>query len=68
MNYNALDNKKKRSALSSRIVEKSMLGKAWVLADDVDNVNSDDLVKKILAGRGIRSDAEIKKFLNPSIK
>lgn len=68
MNYNALDNKKKRSALSSRIVEKSMLGKAWVLADGIDNVNSDDLVKKILAGRGISDEVEVKKFLNPSIK
>lgn len=68
MNYNALDNKKKRSALSSRIVEKSMLGKAWVLADGIDNVNSDDLVKKILAGRGISDEAEVKRFLNPSIK
>ena len=60
--------KKKRSALSSRIVEKSMLGKAWVLADGIDNVNSDDLVKKILAGRGISDEAEVKRFLNPSIK
>lgn len=68
MNYNALDNKKKRSALSSRIVEKSMLGKAWVLADGIDSVNSDDLVKKILAGRGISGEANVKKFLNPSIK
>lgn len=68
MDYNALDNKKKRSALSSRIVEKSMLGKAWVLADGIDNVNSDDLVKKILAGRGICADEDVKKFLNPSIK
>ena len=68
MNYNALDNKKKRSALSSRIVEKSMLGKAWVLADGIDNVNSDDLVKKILAGRGVSDEAEVKRFLNPSIK
>lgn len=68
MNYNALDNKKKRSALSSRIVDKSMLGKAWVLADGIDSVNSDDLVKKILAGRGISDEADVKKFLNPSIK
>ncbi len=45
-----------------------MLGKAWVLADGIDNVNSDDLVKKILAGRGISDEAEVKKFLNPSIK
>ena len=54
--------------MSSRIVEKSMLGKAWVLADGIDDVNSDDLVKKILAGRGICTDEDIKKFLNPSIK
>ncbi|MBO5946574.1 MAG: single-stranded-DNA-specific exonuclease RecJ [Alphaproteobacteria bacterium] len=54
--------------MSSRIVEKSMLGKAWVLADGIDNVNSDDLVKKILAGRGVSGEAEVKKFLNPSIK
>ncbi|MBQ5699915.1 MAG: single-stranded-DNA-specific exonuclease RecJ [Alphaproteobacteria bacterium] len=52
----------------SRIVEKSMLGKAWVMAGGVGDVNSDDLVKKILAGRGIVADAEVKKFLNPSIK
>ena len=45
-----------------------MLGKAWVLADCIDNVNSDDLVKKILAGRGVLADADVKKFLNPSIK
>ena len=45
-----------------------MLGKAWVLADGIDNVNSDDLVKKILAGRGISDEVEVKKFLNPSIK
>ena len=45
-----------------------MLGKAWVLADGIDNVNSDDLVKKILAGRGISDEAEVKRFLNPSIK
>ncbi len=45
-----------------------MLGKAWVLADGIDNVNSDDLVKKILAGRGVVADEDVKKFLNPSIK
>ena len=46
------------------IVEKSMLGKAWVVAyDNLDN--NDDLVDKILAGRGV---ADVAKFLNPSIK
>ena len=50
-----------------RIVEKSVLGRAWVLADDrVDK--SDDLVKNILARRGIDSDVDIQRFLNPSIK
>ena len=50
-----------------KIVEKSMLGKTWVVADDDfdDNV---DLVEKILARRGIKSDDDVKLFLNPSIK
>ena len=51
-----------------QIVEKSMLGKAWVMADDGVENNSGDLVKKILAARGIHTDADAKKFLNPSIK
>ena len=44
-----------------------MLGKTWVVADDDfdDNV---DLVEKILARRGIKSDDDVKLFLNPSIK
>lgn len=45
-----------------------MLGKAWVRADYIDDVNSDDLVRKILAGRGVCTDEDVKKFLNPSIK
>lgn len=45
-----------------------MLGKAWVLAGGIDSVDSDDLVKKILASRGISGEAEVKKFLNPSVK
>ena len=50
-----------------RIVEKSMLGQAWVLPaySDDDLAGVDNLVDKILANRGI-TDAE--KFLNPSIK
>ena len=50
-----------------RIVEKSMLGQAWVLPaySDDDLAGVDNLVDKILASRGI-TDAE--KFLNPSIK
>ena len=50
-----------------RIVDKSMLGKAWVLAYD-DFSSADDLLKNVLAGRGIVSDADTKQFLNPSIK
>ena len=47
-----------------KIVDKSMLGKAWVVA--YDNLeNQGDLVKTILTCRGV-GDAE--KFLNPSIK
>ena len=44
-----------------------MLGKAWVMENDVFD-GSGDLVKNILRGRGFESDPEIKKFLNPSIK
>ncbi len=47
-----------------KIVEKSMLGKAWVVVYDNLETNN-DLVKIILASRGV-DDTE--KFLNPSIK
>lgn len=55
-----------------RIVEKSMLGKAWAVSDDY-NLNSDlndtkNLVKNILASRGIVGDDDVQRFLNPSIK
>ena len=46
-----------------KIVEKSMLGKAWVSA--YDEFGTDDLLKKILAGRNI---TDVDKFLCPSIK
>ncbi len=49
-----------------KIVEKSMLGKAWVLMDD-GFCDCDDLLKKILCSRGV-SEQETQKFLNPSIK
>lgn len=55
-----------------KLVEKSMLGQAWVLIDGTDfNAKTDlpdDLVKKILAGRGITSSKDIEKFLSPTIK
>ncbi|MBD5391872.1 single-stranded-DNA-specific exonuclease RecJ [bacterium] len=52
-----------------KIVEKSMLGRAWVrMFDDADVTNPDDLITKILASRGITDAADVEKFLNPSIK
>jgi len=55
-----------------KLVEKSMLGQAWVLSDCIDfdakTDVSDDLVKNILAGRGITDAKDIEKFLSPTIK
>ncbi len=51
----------------SRIVEKSMLGKAWVSAYD-DICGTSDLLSRVLASRGVVSDADVEKFLSPSIK
>lgn len=51
-----------------KIVEKSVLGRAWVMAEHTCEENNDDLVHKILARRGITGAADIQKFLNPSIK
>lgn len=51
----------------NKVVDKSMLGNAWVLAQS-DFEKNDDLVKYILASRGICNDADVQKFLNPSIK
>ncbi len=46
-----------------------MLGKAWVLAHTENDFNgSDDLVHRVLASRGVNTDAEIERFLHPSIK
>ncbi len=55
-----------------KIVERSMLGKAWTVSDDY-NLNSDlydtkNLVKDILASRGIIGDDNIERFIHPSIK
>ncbi len=50
-----------------KIVEKSKLGKAWVADGDVLGAG-DDLLKKILIRRGIETDSDIQKFLNPCIK
>ena len=55
-----------------RLVEKSVLGQAWVLPDCIDfNAKTDfveDLVKKILNGRGIMGSADVEKFLSPTVK
>ncbi len=54
-----------------KIVEKSKLGKAWVVSrlDNDENIaTTTNLVQKILHARGIVDDADVKKFLNPSIK
>lgn len=55
-----------------RLVEKSLLGQAWVLGTSIDFDGTadfaDDLIKKILAGRGLVDADDIKKFLAPTIK
>lgn len=51
------------------IVEKSMLGRAWVADGDIVSgaTNEKNLLQKILVGRGIASN-EVEHFLNPSIR
>ena len=55
-----------------RIVDKSVLGRVWVVDDceDIDNnaYATDHLVEKILSRRGITSPDDVERFLNPSIK
>lgn len=55
-----------------RIVDKSVLGRAWVVDDDENSNNNayatDHLVEKILARRGIVSPDDVERFLNPSIR
>ncbi len=55
-----------------KIVEKSMLGKVWVVSDDYnqnrDITDKDNLIKNILHARGIVSDDAVDKFLHPSVK
>ena len=52
-----------------KIVEKSMLGRAWVASDDSNSpfVGDDDLLRHVLVARGI-AESDIPKFLNPSVK
>ena len=55
-----------------KIVDKSLLGRAWVVDvyDDSDNnaYATDHIVEKILARRGITAPDDVERFLNPSIK
>ena len=52
-----------------KVVDKSMLGQAWMVATSSDGaVGADDLVKKILISRGLADSNAQQKFLNPSIK
>lgn len=55
-----------------KIVEKSMLGKVWAVSDDYnlgsDSNDTKDLVKNILASRGVVGDEAVDRFLHPSIK
>ena len=55
-----------------KIVEKSLLGKAWTVSDEYnlnrDLNDTDNLVKNILVVRGISGDVAVDRFLHPSIK
>lgn len=52
-----------------RVVDKSMLGRAWVVATSNDGtIGADNLVKNILVARGIVDAASQARFLNPCIK
>ncbi len=48
------------------IVEKSMLGRAWVASDCDDTVGEDGLMRCVLHNRGV-DDTDIEKFLSPSV-
>jgi single-stranded-DNA-specific exonuclease len=66
--YNILDNKKRVLKLR-KIVEKSIRGRVWVVADESDSwfVAEEDLLQRILAARGV-AKADVQKFLNPVVK
>ncbi len=55
-----------------KIVDKSMLGRAWMIATypgaEENTYGSDNLLQKILVSRGIGDMAAQESFLNPSIK
>ena len=55
-----------------KIVDRSMLGRAWAVVaypgQDVGDSRADNLLQNILIGRGITNMADMEKFLNPSVK
>ena len=51
-----------------RIVDKSVLGRAWLVPDIGISVSDDNLVKNILHNRGIDTDDDVERFLTPSVK
>lgn len=52
-----------------KVVDKSMLGRAWMVATSDDGgAGADNLVQKILVSRGVTGADAQEKFLNPSIK
>ena len=55
-----------------KIVENSMLGKAWTVSDNnnlgIDVNDTENLIKNILKSRGIEDETQVLRFLHPSIK
>ncbi len=52
-----------------KVVDKSMLGRAWMVATSNDGAAGlDNLIEKILTSRGVIGASAQEKFLNPSIK
>ena len=55
-----------------KIVEKSMLGNAWTVLNELEDgkisTDTQTLIKNILKGRGIEGDENIENFLHPRVK
>ena len=55
-----------------KIVENSMLGKAWIVSDNnnlgIDVNDTENLIKNILKSRGVEDETQVLRFLHPSIK
>lgn len=54
------------------IVERSMLGKTWIVSEDCnldkDFDDTEILIKNILTSRGVVGSDDVRRFLNPSIR